>query len=44
MFFLQQNQRTRGQNRFCPEAGSGRGGGPNTCVSKYENDKVKFKK
>jgi hypothetical protein len=29
MFFLQQNQRTRGQNRFCPEGegwGRGRGG------------------
>jgi hypothetical protein len=27
MFSLQQNQRTRGQNRFCPEAGVGWGGG-----------------
>jgi hypothetical protein len=35
MFFLQQNQRTRGQNRFYPEVGWGEeGGGPNnvhTC-------------
>jgi hypothetical protein len=27
MFYLQQKERTRGRNRFCPEAGCGRGGG-----------------
>jgi hypothetical protein len=54
MFFLQQNQRTRGWNRFCPEAGRGRGkelGRPRqevaqimyTHVSKCKNDKIKKK-
>jgi hypothetical protein len=34
MFFLQQNWRTRRQNRFCPEAGWGEGG-PNNVYT-YE--------
>jgi hypothetical protein len=40
MFCLQQNQRTKGQNRFCL------GGGQimYTHVSKYKNDKIKKKK
>jgi hypothetical protein len=32
MFFLQQNWRTRGQNRFCLEAWWGRGGGGKQCI------------
>jgi hypothetical protein len=45
MFFLQQNQRTRGQNRFFCEVGSDVGGrdGPTmyTDVSKYKNGNIK---
>jgi hypothetical protein len=41
IFSLQQNQRTGGQNRFCPEAREGEGG-PNN-VSKCENAKKKKK-
>jgi hypothetical protein len=47
MFSLQQNWRTRGQNRFCLEvgAGSGVGGGDvaqtmYSHVSKCKNDKI----
>jgi hypothetical protein len=46
MFFLQQNQRTRGQNRFCPGLG-GEGKGVQimyTHVSECKNDKIKIKK
>jgi hypothetical protein len=48
MSSLQQNQRTRGQNRFCPEAGMGSMGGVvaqtmYTHVSKCKNDKINFK-
>jgi hypothetical protein len=47
-FFSQQNWRTRGQNRFCPEVVvAGAGGGVQimyTHVSKCKNDKIKFKK
>jgi hypothetical protein len=47
MFSLQQNQRTRGQNRLCPEVG---GDGRSeevaqtmyTHVSKYKNNKRKI--
>jgi hypothetical protein len=39
MFSIQQNQRTKGWNRFCREAGIGR---EKQCnVSKYKNDKIK---
>jgi hypothetical protein len=49
MFFLQQNQRTRGQNRFCQEAGvgvGGDGGGSNNVytLSKSKNKKIKERK
>jgi hypothetical protein len=47
MIFLQQNQRTRGQNSFCPEVGGVKGGegGPNNVYTcKCKNDKIKFKK
>jgi hypothetical protein len=45
MFFLQQNWRTKGQNRFCPEVGWGKVVQIiYTHVSKYKNDKIKFKK
>jgi hypothetical protein len=43
-FFLLQNQGTRGQNRFCPEAAGGLGGVAQimyTHVSKCKNDKIK---
>jgi hypothetical protein len=45
MFSLQQNQRTRGWNKFCSETG-GRGSGEvaqtmYTHVSKCKNDKTK---
>jgi hypothetical protein len=43
-FFLQQNQRTRGQNRFCPEVGGGVAQIMYTHVNKCKNDKIKFKK
>jgi hypothetical protein len=46
MFSLQQNRRTRGQNRLCPEA-VGRGGGGSTMytpVSKYKSNKIKGEK
>jgi hypothetical protein len=49
MFSFQQNQRTRGPNRFCPEAGGGdvEGMGPkqhmHTPLSKCKNDKIKQK-
>jgi hypothetical protein len=43
MFSLQQNQRTRGQNRFCPHL-RGEGQTMYTYVSKCKNDKIKFKK
>jgi hypothetical protein len=50
MFSLQRNQRTRRQNRFCPEAGicgGGRaegetGGSMYIHVSKCKNDKIKI--
>jgi hypothetical protein len=48
MFYLQQNQRKRG-NSFCPEAG-GRGVWGKvaqvmyTYISKSKNNKIKFKK
>jgi hypothetical protein len=48
-FFLQQNQITRRQNRFCPEALGGGGRRREvaqimyTHVSKCKNDKMKFK-
>jgi hypothetical protein len=44
MFSLQQNQRTRGQNRFCLEV-VGEGSGPNnvyTC-KKWKNGKIKLR-
>jgi hypothetical protein len=49
MLSLQQNQRTKVQNRFCPEVG---GGGRRwevaqtmyTHVSKCKNDKIKDRK
>jgi hypothetical protein len=44
MFSLQQNQRTRGQNRFCPEEG-GVGEVDQTMyihVSKCKNNKIKI--
>jgi hypothetical protein len=49
MFSVQQNWRTRGQNRFCPEVGWRRYGGGRvqimcTRVSKCKKDKIKFKK
>jgi hypothetical protein len=45
MYFLQQNQRTRGCNRFCPEAGWGQVSQiMYTYVSKCENNKIKLKK
>jgi hypothetical protein len=42
MFSLQQYQRTRGQDRFCPEVGCG-GRWPKqyTHMSKYKNDKIR---
>jgi hypothetical protein len=50
MFSLQQNWRTKGWNRFCTEAGGGRGGRSGeadqtmyTHVSKHKNDKRKEK-
>jgi hypothetical protein len=44
MSSLQQNWRTRWQNRFCLESAVGEGGGPNNVntSSKFENDKMKF--
>jgi hypothetical protein len=47
MFFHQQNQRSRGQNKFCPQAGGGGGKVSQimyTHVSKCKDDKIKFKK
>jgi hypothetical protein len=47
MLSLQQNQRTRGQNRFSSEAVWGLGEVAQimyTHVSKCKNDKIKFKK
>jgi hypothetical protein len=46
MSSLQQNQRTRGRNRFCPEVGVGRGVAQimYTHVSKCKNDKIKSRK
>jgi hypothetical protein len=53
MFFLLQNLRTRGRNRFFPEAGSeiGEKGEVGalaqiiyTYLSKYKYDKIKYKK
>jgi hypothetical protein len=52
IFSLQQNQRTRGQNRFLPEAGDRMGGGRRkgevtqiiyTHVNKCKTDKIKEK-
>jgi hypothetical protein len=47
MFFLQQNQRTRGLNRFCPERwdeGVERRW-PKQCIQMWVNTKtIKFKK
>jgi hypothetical protein len=40
MFFLQQNWRTRGRDRLCPEAGSD-GEIMYTHVNKCKNDKIK---
>jgi hypothetical protein len=44
MLFLQQNQRTREWNRFCPEAGVGRrvevAKTMYTHISEYKNDKI----
>jgi hypothetical protein len=44
MFFLLQNQRTRGQNRFCLEAGAGGEVAQIMYehVSKCKNDKIKY--
>jgi hypothetical protein len=43
-FFLQRNQRTRGQNRFCLEVGGGEGAQTMyTHVSKCKNDFKKLK-
>jgi hypothetical protein len=39
MFSLQQNQRTRGQNRFCPEVGGKVAQTMYTYVSKCKNEK-----
>jgi hypothetical protein len=49
MFSLKQNWRTRGQNRFCPEAGLVEGRWPKQCifthVSECKNNKIlKMKK
>jgi hypothetical protein len=45
---LQQNRRSRGQNRFCPGAGGRgevRGGGPNNVYTcRYKNGKIIKKK
>jgi hypothetical protein len=44
MLSLQQNQRERGQNKFCPEV-AGKGEVAQTiytCVSKCKNDKKKI--
>jgi hypothetical protein len=39
MFSLQQNQGTRGQNRYCLEAGREKVAQTmHTCVSKYKNN------
>jgi hypothetical protein len=43
MFSLQRIRR-RGQNRFCTEAGEGKGGTMHTHVSKCKNNKRKEKK
>jgi 3-methyladenine DNA glycosylase Mpg len=44
MFSLQQNQRTRGQNRFCLEVGQGKVAQTMYIhVSKCKNDKIKKK-
>jgi hypothetical protein len=45
MFSLQQNQRTRGWNRFCLEAGNGGLVAQimYTHVSKFKNNKIKLK-
>jgi hypothetical protein len=39
MFALQQNLRTRGQNRFCLEMGSSGAGGPNNVKMIKKNPK-----
>jgi hypothetical protein len=50
MFFSQQNWRTRGQNRFCPEAGGGKQEDREVAqimyihVNKCKNDKIKKRK
>jgi hypothetical protein len=49
MFSLQQNQKTRRQNRFCQEVGRGREEGEvaqtmYTHVSKCKNSKIKERK
>jgi hypothetical protein len=46
IFSPQQNWRTRGQNRFCPEVGVGVRVAQTmyTCVSKCKNDKIKVEK
>jgi hypothetical protein len=44
IFFLQQNRRTRGWNRFCPEAGGGEKQIMYTHASKHKNDKIKRNK
>jgi hypothetical protein len=51
MLSLQKNQRTRGQNKFCPKAGEGGREGKGevaqtmyTHVSKCKNYKVKLKR
>jgi hypothetical protein len=49
MFSLQQNQRTRGQNRFWPEDGGKAGGQRNgtmytTHVSTCKNNRIKEEK
>jgi hypothetical protein len=43
MFFLLQSQRTRGQNRFCPEVGEAEKVAQimHTHLSKCKNDKIK---
>jgi hypothetical protein len=43
MFFLQQNWKTRGWNRFYLVAGVKGGGGPNNVYTcNYKNNKIKF--
>jgi hypothetical protein len=45
MFFLQQNWRTRGQNRLCQDVGVGKRW-PKKCIHviKCKNDKIKSEK